>query len=175
VSGAWSSMGPLCTWRSMRAWRAAEGSGVTAGLRANVFFWGAMSLTEERKREMKREKERGRERKREREVLWLHRKIGGRCHHQSRRGRKGGYAHPPVSSSSGSNHNRDTSSAEMRCTRATRAKQAIDVDQSRGARWEGGKEGDEGVSRTIRAAKHPRRWSSRDSVGQTVKAAGAMG
>jgi hypothetical protein len=28
----------------MRAWRVAEGSDVTAGLRANVFFWGAMSL-----------------------------------------------------------------------------------------------------------------------------------
>jgi hypothetical protein len=76
---------------------------------------------------------------------------------------------PSSSSSSGSNHNGDTSSVEMRCTIATRAKQAIDDDQSRGARWEGGKEGDEGVSRTIRAAKHPRRWSSRDSLGQTKR------
>jgi hypothetical protein len=108
-------------------------------------------------------------------MLWLHRKDGGRCHHQSRHGRKRGHAHPSASSSSGSNHNGDTSSAEMRCTRATRAKQAIDVDQPRGARWEGGREGDEGVSRAIRAAKHPRRWLSRDSLGRRVKAAGATG
>jgi hypothetical protein len=49
--------------------------------------------------------------------------------------------------SSGSNLNGGTSLGEMRCARATRAKLVVDVDQSRGGRWEVGGRGEGGRGR----------------------------